>query len=230
MSDSEQTHPQPSLAQPALREHSQFQLLRERRFAPFFWTQFLGAGNDNVYKNALVIFVAFQAATLTTLSSNDLVNIAAAVFIAPFVLFSATAGQIADKFEKSRLIRLIKLFEIAIMVIGALGFYRRDLVLLFLALGLMGVHSTIFGPVKYSILPQSLRPNELIGGNGLVEMGTFVAILLGEIVGGLVIAIKPDGPIYAGATAIAVAIAGYAVSRGIPNTPAVAPSLKINWN
>jgi 1-acyl-sn-glycerol-3-phosphate acyltransferase len=213
-----------------MAEHSQFQLLRERRFAPFFWTQFLGAGNDNVYKNALVIFVAFQAATLTTLSSNDLVNIAAAVFIAPFVLFSATAGQVADKFEKSRLIRFIKLFEIAIMIVGAVGFYRRDLFLLFLGLGLMGVHSTIFGPVKYAILPQHLRSNELIGGNGLVEMGTFVAILLGEIVGGVVIAIKPEGPMLAGATAIAIAVAGYLVSRGIPTTPAVAPELRINWN
>src|SRR5262252_6639276 len=213
-----------------MAEHSQFQLLRERRFAPFFWTQFLGAGNDNVYKNALVIFVAFQAATLTALSSNDLVNIAAAAFIAPFVLFSATAGQIADKFEKSRLIRWIKLLEIGIMVIGAVGFYRRDLVMLFIALGLMGVHSTLFGPVKYAILPQHLRSDELIGGNGLVEMGTFVAILLGEIVGGLVIAIKPDGPIYAGASAIGVAIVGYLVSRGIPETPAVAPGLSINWN
>ncbi|HKE42148.1 MAG TPA: MFS transporter [Casimicrobiaceae bacterium] len=212
------------------REHSQFQLLRQRRFAPFFWTQFLGAGNDNIYKNALVIFVAFQAATLTTLSSNDLVNVAAAVFIAPFVLFSATAGQIADKFEKSRLIRWIKLLEIGIMIIGAVGFYRRDLVMLFIALGLMGVHSTLFGPVKYAILPQHLRSDELIGGNGLVEMGTFVAILLGEIVGGLVIAIKPDGPIYAGASAIGVAIVGYLVSRGIPETPAVAPGLSINWN
>jgi 1-acyl-sn-glycerol-3-phosphate acyltransferase len=211
-------------------EHSQFQLLRERRFAPFFWTQFLGAGNDNVYKNALVIFVAYQAATLTTLSANDLVNIAAAVFIAPFVLFSATSGQLADKFEKSRLIRIVKLFEIAIMIVGAIGFYRRDLILLFTALALMGVHSTLFGPVKYAILPQHLRSDELIGGNGLVEMGTFVAILLGEIVGGLVIAIKPDGPILAGATAIAIAVAGYLVSRGIPNTPAVAPELKINWN
>src|SRR5207247_2509467 len=163
-----------------MAEHSQFQLLRERRFAPFFWTQFLGAANDNVYKNALVIFVAFQAATLTAMSANDLVNIAAAVFIAPFVLFSATAGQLADKYEKSRLIRLIKLFEIAIMLIGAIGFYRRDLTLLFLALALMGVHSTLFGPVKYAILPQHLKSDELIGGNGLVEMGTLVAILLGE--------------------------------------------------
>jgi len=213
-----------------MREHSQFQLLRERRFAPFFWTQFLGAGNDNVYKNALVIFVAFQAASLTTLSANDLVNIAAAVFIAPFVLFSATSGQIADKFEKSRLIRFVKLFEIGIMVIGAIGFYRRDLWLLFAALALMGVHSTLFGPVKYAILPQHLRSDELIGGNGLVEMGTFVAILLGEIVGGLVIAIKPSGPMVAGATSIAIAVAGYLVSRGIPHTPAVAPELRINWN
>jgi 1-acyl-sn-glycerol-3-phosphate acyltransferase len=213
-----------------MAEHSQFQLLRERRFAPFFWTQFLGAGNDNVYKNALVIFVAFQAAALTAFSSNDLVNIAAAVFIAPFMLFSATAGQLADKFEKSRLIRLIKIFEIAIMVVGAIGFYRRDLVLLFVALGLMGVHSTLFGPVKYAILPQHLRNDELVGGNGLVEMGTFVAILLGGIVGGLVIAIKPDGPLFAGAVTIAIAIAGYLVSRGIPETPAVAPALRINWN
>jgi 1-acyl-sn-glycerol-3-phosphate acyltransferase len=204
--------------------------MRERRFAPFFWTQFLGAANDNVYKNALVIFVAFQAAALTTLSANDLVNIAAAAFIAPFVLFSATAGQLADKYEKSRLIRIVKLFEIAIMILGAVGFYRRDLILLFTALAMMGVHSTVFGPVKYAILPQNLRTDELIGGNGLVEMGTFVAILLGEIVGGLVIAIKPDGPIFAGATTIAIAVAGYAVSRGIPITAAVAPDLRINWN
>src|SRR6266700_1952288 len=213
-----------------MAEHSQFQLLRERRFAPFFWTQFLGAGNDNIYKNALVIFVAFQAATLTAMSANDLVNIAAAVFIAPFVLFSATAGQLADKYEKSRLIRFIKLFEIAIMAIGAIGFYRRDLVLLFTALALMGVHSTLFGPVKYAILPQHLKSDELIGGNGLVEMGTFVAILLGTIVGGVVVAAKPDGPLYAGGVAIAVAVAGYLVSRGIPLTPAVAPGLGINWN
>jgi 1-acyl-sn-glycerol-3-phosphate acyltransferase len=216
--------------EPMMAERSQFQLMRERRFAPFFWTQFLGAGNDNVYKNALVIFVAFQASTLTSMSSNDLVNVAAAVFILPFVLFSATAGQIADKYEKSALIRLIKVFEICIMVVGAVGFYRRDLLLLFLALALMGVHSTIFGPVKYAILPQNLRSDELVGGNGLVEMGTFVAILLGEIVGGVVVAIKPDGPVLAGMTAIAVAVAGYLVSRAIPPTPAVATDLKINWN
>ncbi len=213
-----------------MTEHSQFQLLRERRFAPFFWTQFLGAGNDNLYKNALIIFVAYEAASLTSLSSNDLVNLAAGLFILPFVLLSATAGQVADKFEKSRLIRWIKLFEIGIMCIGLFGFWRQDLLLLFLALALMGVHSTVFGPVKYAILPQHLRPTELVGGNGLVEMGTFVAILLGTIAGGVVVAIKPQGPIYAGAGAIAIAVAGYWVSRAIPLTPAVAPGLKINWN
>ena len=209
---------------------NQFDLLRQRRFGPFFWTQFLGAGNDNVYKNALVIFVAFQAAAQAGLDANTLVNLAAGIFILPFVLLSATAGQLADKYEKSRLIRYIKVFEIAIMVVGAIGFWRQNLLLLFLALALMGVHSTIFGPVKYSILPQSLKPDELVGGNGLVEMGTFVAILLGTIAGGLLVAIVPGGPLYAGAAAIVIAVAGWLVSRGIPHTPAVAPDLAINWN
>jgi 1-acyl-sn-glycerol-3-phosphate acyltransferase len=209
---------------------NQFDLLRERRFAPFFWTQFLGAGNDNVYKNALIIFVAFHAARLTTLDPNALVNLAGAVFIAPFVLLSATSGQIADKVEKSRLIRWIKLFEIAIMVVGLAGFWRQNLTLMFTALALLGVHSALFGPVKYAILPQHLKPEELIGGNGLVEMGTFVAILLGTIAGGVVVAIEPNGPILACALAIAIAVAGYLVSRGIPHTPAVAPDLAINWN
>jgi 1-acyl-sn-glycerol-3-phosphate acyltransferase len=213
-----------------VHEPNQFDLLKQRRFGPFFWTQFLGAGNDNVYKNALVIFVAFHAASLTTLDANALVNVAGAVFIAPFMLFSASAGQLADKFEKSRLIRYIKILEIGIMLIGFAGFWRHDLVLLMTALGLMGVHSTLFGPVKYAILPQHLRPEELIGGNGLVEMGTFVAILLGTIAGGLVVAIQPNGPALAGALAIGVAAAGYLVSRAIPFTPPVAPDLAINWN
>jgi 1-acyl-sn-glycerol-3-phosphate acyltransferase len=209
---------------------NQFDLLRERRFAPFFWTQFLGAGNDNIYKNALIIFAAFHAASLTALDANTLVNLAAGIFILPFVLLSATAGQLADKYEKSRLIRYIKLFEIAIMTIGAVGFWQRDLVLLFTALALMGVHSTLFGPVKYSILPQHLKPSELVGGNGLVEMGTFVSILIGTILGGVLVAIQPNGPLLAGLAAIAVAVAGWWVSRGIPNTPAVDPGLRINWN
>jgi 1-acyl-sn-glycerol-3-phosphate acyltransferase len=213
-----------------MSKHSQYDLLREKRFAPFFWTQFLGAGNDNIYKNALIIFVAYHAASNATLDANTLVNLAAGIFILPFVLLSASAGQLADKYEKSRLIRYIKVLEIAIMVIGTIGFWRHDLVLLFVALALMGVHSTLFGPVKYAILPQHLRPEELIGGNGLVEMGTFVAILIGTIVGGLLVAIPAIGPVLAGAAAIAVAIAGWLVSRGIPETPAVAPDLKLNWN
>ena len=209
---------------------NQYDLLRQRRFAPFFWTQFAGAGNDNVYKNALIIFVAFHAAAHSAYDANTLVNVAAGVFILPFVVLSATAGQLADKYEKSRLIRYIKLFEIAIMVVGAVGFWRQDLVLLFTALALMGVHSTLFGPVKYAILPQHLKPEELIGGNGLVEMGTFVAILLGTIVGGLVVAIPGTGPVLAGLVAVAVAVAGWLTSRGIPHTPAVAPDLVLNWN
>ena len=213
-----------------MHQPNQYDLLRERRFAPFFWTQFLGAGNDNIYKNALVIFVAFHAADLTSLDPNALVNLAGAVFIAPFMLFSATSGQLADKLEKSRLIRWIKLFEIAIMVVGFVGFWQRDLALLFTGLALLGVHSTLFGPVKYAILPQHLRNEELVGGNGLVEMGTFVAILVGTIAGGLVVAIEGSGPIVAGAVGLGVAVAGYLASRGIPHTPAVDPGLAINWN
>ena len=209
---------------------NQFALLRQRRFAPFFWTQFLGAANDNIYKNALIIFVAYQAASHAALDANTLVNLAAGIFILPFVLLSATAGQLADKYEKARLIRYIKLFEIAIMVIGTVGFWQRNLTLLFLALLLMGVHSTLFGPVKYSILPHALKPEELVGGNGMVEMGTFVAILLGTIAGGVLVAIEPNGPLYAGLVAVAVAVAGWLISRGVPNTGASAPNLAINWN
>jgi len=213
-----------------MHEPNQFDLLKERRFAPFFWTQFLGAANDNVFKNALVIFAAFHAASLTTLDASTLVNVAGAVFIAPFVLLSATSGQLADKYEKSRLIRWIKLFEIAIMTIGLAGFWQRDLVLLMSALALMGVHSTLFGPVKYAILPQHLKPEELVGGNGLVEMGTFVAILAGTIAGGLVVGTGPNGPLWAGALAIAIAVAGWLASRSIPETPAVDPTLAFAWN
>jgi len=168
---------------------NQFDLLRERRFAPFFWTQFAGALNDNLFKNALVIFLAFQAAGMTGADANTLVNLAGAVFIAPFVLLSATAGQLADKYEKSRLIRQVKLLEIAVMAVALYGFWQRDLIVLFAALGLMGVQSTLFGPVKYAILPQHLRREELTGGNGLVEMGTFVAILLGTIAAGFLASI-----------------------------------------
>jgi len=209
---------------------NQFDLLRQRRFAPFFWTQFAGALNDNLFKNALVIFVAFQAAVGAGLDANTLVNLAGAAFIAPFVLLSATAGQLADKYEKSRLIRLVKLFEVAVTALALYGFWQRDLAVLFTALALTGVQSTLFGPVKYAILPQHLRVEELTGGNGLVETGTFVAILLGTIVGGVVVAIEPGGPAWAGALCVVVAVIGWLASRGIPDTPPVAPALVINWN
>ena len=216
--------------QSAGRSGSQYALLRERRFAPFFWTQFLGAANDNVFKNAFVVFVTFEAAGHLAIDAGMIVNLIGAVFILPFMLFSATAGQLADKVEKSRLIRLVKLLEIAIMTIGLAGFVMSSIALLFTALALLGIHSTLFGPVKYAILPQHLAPQELVGGNGLVEAGTFVAILLGTIAGGLVVAIKPGGAIAAGGLGIAIAVAGWLASRRIPYTPAVAPQLVINPN
>ncbi len=208
---------------------SQFCLLRERRFLPFFCTQFLGAFNDNVYKNALVILLAFHAAAMTTLSSGTLVNLCAGLFILPFFLFSATAGQLADKYEKVTIIRYVKLFEICIMMIGAVGFFQGNLVLLLSALFLMGLHSTIFGPVKYSILPQHLQADEIVGGNGMVEMGTFLAILIGTIVGGLLVAQVQFAELVS-ITVIAVACLGYLASRAIPATPAAAPDININWN
>jgi hypothetical protein len=212
-----------------MSEHSQFALLRERRFLPFFCTQFLGAFNDNVYKNALVIMLTFHAAAITSLSSGTLVNLCAGLFILPFFLFSATAGQIADKYEKSTIIRYVKLLEIGIMVIGAFGFIEQNLVLLISALFLMGLHSTIFGPVKYSILPQHLKSEEIVGGNGLVEMGTFLAILLGTILGGLLVA-QTQFATLVSVTVIGIACFGYLSSRAIPAAPPAAPDLKINWN
>jgi 1-acyl-sn-glycerol-3-phosphate acyltransferase len=209
---------------------SQFTLLSERRFAPFFWTQFAGAANDNVFKNAFVVFVTFEAARSIAVDAGTIVNLIGAVFILPFMLFSATAGQLADKYEKSWLIRWIKVFEIGIMLVGLAGFALGSVALLFVALALLGVHSTLFGPVKYAILPQHLAPNELVGGNGLVESGTFVAILLGTIAGGLAVSIKPHGTAVAGVLTLAIAVAGWLASRRIPLTPAVAPELAINWN
>jgi 1-acyl-sn-glycerol-3-phosphate acyltransferase len=209
---------------------NQFGLLRERRFAPFFVTQFLGALNDNVYKNALVILVAFQAASLTSMPPDVLVNLAGALFILPFFLFSATAGQLADKYDKAHIMRLVKLFEIAIMVIGAFGFARHDLGLLLAALFLMGLHSTLFGPVKYAILPQTLKEEELVGGNALVETGTSLAILAGTIAGGVLVAGALGPTLLVPAATIGIACAGYLASRFVPSAPPPTPDLRINWN
>jgi len=211
-----------------MSQPNQYELLKQRRFLPFFLTQFLGAFNDNVYKNALVILVAFHAASLSRLDANTLSNLAQALFILPFFLFSATAGQIADKLEKSFLIRLVKLAEIAIMVLGALGLYWHSLSLLLSALFLMGLHSTVFGPVKYAYLPQQLAQEEIVGGNGLVEMGTFLAILLGTLLGGYLIAEGSATPV--AVTVVALAALGYLASWWVPHSPAAAPELAINWN
>ncbi|MCZ2134850.1 MAG: MFS transporter [Burkholderiales bacterium] len=210
--------------------HSQFALLGRRRFAPFFWTQFLGAMNDNVFKNGMIIFMAFGGMSFAGMDASLLVNAAGAVFILPFVLFSAFAGQLADKYEKTRVIRGVKIFEILVMAFAAIGFLTANLGVLFAALFAMGLHSTVFGPVKYAILPQALAPDELVGGNGLVESGTFVAILLGTLAGGLLVAVKPSGPMLVAVATVVLAVIGYVVSCGVPQAAATDATLKLNWN
>jgi len=208
---------------------SQFSLLGTRRFAPFFWTQALGAFNDNAFRNAMVMLVAFQMA-LPKEQVSLYTNLAPALFILPYFLFSATAGQLAEKFEKTRIIRYVKLFEIAAMTIAAIGFFTHHIALLLVVLFLMGMHSTMFGPIKYSILPQALDRTELVGGNALVEMGTQLAMLVGMIVGNALMLIAGYGTLAASLTTIAIAVAGYMVSRSIPVAPATAPDLRFNWN
>jgi len=208
---------------------SQFDLLKARRFAPFFGTQFLGAFNDNLFKNALIVLLTFQAASWTAIAPEVLTNLAAGIFILPFFLFSATAGQLADKYDKAKLARLVKLLEIVIMGVALLGFTQHSLPVLLAALFLLGLHSTLFGPVKYAILPQHLRENELVGGNALVEAGTFVAILIGTLAGGL-LAGAADHPTWVAYAGLVIAVLGYLTSRGIPAAPAPAPELVVSLN
>jgi MFS family permease len=208
---------------------SPFQLLSQQRFGPFFWTQGLGAFNDNVFKTALITQVAFNTASLTTLDGATLATLLPGVFILPFFLFSASAGQLADKYEKSQIIRLVKLLEICIMLFASIGFLSRSLLMLGLALFLMGVHSTLFGPVKYSYLPQHLQPNELTAGNGLVEMGSFVAILLGQVLGAWLGSLEQHA-LFTSLSVLLIAVSGYHLSRRIPLSPAPVPDIKINWN
>jgi 1-acyl-sn-glycerol-3-phosphate acyltransferase len=212
-----------------MSSHSQFALLKQRRFLPFFTTQALGAFNDNVYRQAIIgllfyLGVSPEQRTLYT-------NLAPALFILPYFLFSATAGQIAEKLEKSRLIRITTGMEIAIMTLAAVGFLTQNLIVLLVALFCTGLQSTLFGPVKYSILPSVLKPEELTGGNGLVEMGTAISILIGMIFGGLIFKLAGDnGPVVAASAVVALAITGNLVSRAIPRAAPGAPELKINWN
>ncbi len=213
-----------------MKVHNQFELLRERRFAPFFATQFLGAFNDNVYKNALVTLLAFQSVRGSAADTSTLILLSGALFMLPFFLFSASAGQLADKYEKSRFIRYIKLFEIAIMVLGAVGFYTHHMVLLFGALFLLGVHSTLFGPLKYAIMPQHLRQEELVGGNALVDAGTFIAILLGTILSILLIGAGDIGIALVCAGTIGFAVLGWLTSCAIPHSPPPDPQLVLNRN
>ncbi len=208
---------------------NQFQLLKEQRFRPFFFTQFLGAFNDNMFKTALITLVAFHAASLSSIDGATLATLLPGVFILPFFLFSATAGQIADKYEKSRIIRMVKVFEIAIMLFASAGFFMHNLWLLATALFMMGMHSTLFGPVKYSYLPQHLKVHELIGGNGMVEMGSFVAILLGQVLGAW-LATLAHHELFTSIAILLIAMLGYCTSRGVPNSPAADSTLKINWN
>ncbi|MDZ7644180.1 MAG: MFS transporter [Woeseiaceae bacterium] len=209
---------------------SQFALLGQRRFAPFFITQFLGAFNDNIFRNGLVILVTFQATQVAGLNASQLANVAGALFIVPFFLFSASAGQLADKFEKSLLMRSIKIVEICLMVIAAIAFMNGSYVMLLVVLFLMGCQSTLFGPVKFAYLPQQLQNHELVGGNALVETGTYLAIILGLIVGGLSVDVDPDTRQVLAASLVAVAVLGYLTSRSIPVTRPVDPGLVFNWN
>ena len=206
-----------------------FQLLSQQRFGPFFWTQGLGAFNDNVFKTALITQVAFNTASLTTLDGKMLATLLPGLFILPFFLFSASAGQLADKYEKSQLIRWVKMLEIGIMLFASIGFLSNSLFMLALALFLMGVHSTLFGPVKYSYLPQHLQVNELTAGNGLVEMGSFVAILLGQVLGAWLGSLEQHA-LFTSLSVLLIAISGYHLSRSIPLSPAPVPEIQINWN
>ena len=208
---------------------SQFSLLGRRRFAPFFWTQALGAFNDSAFRNAMVMLAAVQMG-LPDREVSLYTNLAPALFILPYFLFSATAGQLAEKFEKTRIIRYVKLFEIVAMALAAWGFHTHNLPLLLGVLFMMGVHSTVFGPIKYAILPQALQPTELVGGNGMVEMGTQLAILVGMVAGNSLMLLAGIGPWAAAVATLTVAAVGYACSRGIPPAPATAPHLVFNPN
>jgi 1-acyl-sn-glycerol-3-phosphate acyltransferase len=208
---------------------NQFTLLAQRRFGPFFWTQFLGAGNDNLFKFAFTVMVTYQL-RVGWLPTELAGLVIGALFILPFLLFSATSGQLADKYDKSALIRFVKWLEIAIMLLAGWGFATANVPVLLACVFLMGLHSTLFGPVKFAYLPQHLSERELTGGNGMVEMGTFVAILLGSVAGGLLIAMPEVGARATAWACLGLAVLGRAVAQAIPPSPSTDPALRINWN
>ncbi len=210
---------------------NQFALLAQRRFAPFFWTQFLGAGNDNLLKFAFTVMVTYQLQLSDAFLQPQLAGLTiGALFILPFLLFSATSGQLTDKYDKTRVIRFVKNLEIAIMLLAGWGFWIASPYVLLACVFLMGLHSTLFGPVKFAYLPQHLNERELTGGNGMVEMGTFVAILLGQVAGGLLVGIVGVGRHYVAFACIGVALLGRVVAQYVPASPSTDPGLRINWN
>ncbi len=208
---------------------NQFALLGQRRFAPFFWTQFAGAANDNLFKFAFTVMVTYQL-QLSWMPPSMAGLVIGALFILPFLLFSATSGQLTDKFDKTKMIRFVKDLEIVIMLIAAWGFVTANAVVLLGCVFLMGLHSTLFGPVKFAYLPQVLDARELTGGNGMVEMGTFVAILLGQVAGGLLVALPNVGHTSVAVGCVLLALVGRGVAQAIPRAPATDPGLVINWN
>ena len=204
-------------------------LFFDRRFWPMFWTQFLGAFNDNVFKNALVILITFKSYKLLGLGTEQMVALCGGVFILPFFLFSAVAGQICDKYNKDQLVRYIKVWEIVVMLLGSLGFFLENVPLLLITLFLMGLQSTFFGPIKYSILPEIIKKDELVEANALVEMGTFLAILLGTILGGVLISIEQSGKIFVSLAVLLFALKGYLFSRGINQLQPINSGLNIRF-
>lgn len=205
-------------------------LLRSRRFLPMFLTQFFGALNDNIYKQGLLLVITYGWIHQQGVPVSTLNNLAALLFILPYFIFSATAGQIADRYERSRLVRMIKILEIMIMLIGSAGFLMGNLWLLLLALFMMGTHSTFFGPIKYAILPEILKPQELMSGNALFQSGTSIAILMGMILGGAVISISQGNLFWISLTVVVIACLGYLTSCFILPQKVSAPDLQIDWN
>lgn len=203
-----------------------FRLLKEKRFAPFFFTQLLGAANDNVFKFAFTLLVTYHAKEWSSMDAALVVNLIAALFILPFLLFSATSGQIADKWDKTTIMRLVKGLEVGIMVLACIGLATQSVITLLVCTFLLGCHSTLFGPAKYAYLPNHLTPQEILGGNGLVEMGTFVAILAGTIAGGLLVSSMP----LLMSTLLVISLLGLAAAWFMPKTPSVAPDMVLNWN
>jgi acyl-[acyl-carrier-protein]-phospholipid O-acyltransferase/long-chain-fatty-acid--[acyl-carrier-protein] ligase len=208
---------------------NQSHLLKSKRFLPLFITQFFGAFNDNVFKNSFLIWFTYDIAQKLGMDAQIMVTVASGLFILPFFLFSALAGQLADKYEKSKLVQIIKIAEILIMAFSFIGFYFENIHLLLLLVFLMGVHSTFFGPIKYSLLPEHLKENELVSGNALIEGGTFLAILLGTIIGGITIRSESGIEIISIAV-VSFAIIGYCSSRFIPVSPVSDPKLNISFN